>query len=200
MSQANLTRAMLGRLPGYVRYLRTYSGTHISATTMAKALGLGEVQVRKDLSTVCGGGKPKVGYCTQALLSALEDTLRHTQTSAAVIVGAGRLGTALLGFEGFDSPEIIAAFDTTVTGTVAGKPILPMTDLRSFCQLHDVRIGIITVPVSEAQSVCDALVKSGISAIWNFAPTKLHVPEKVILRQENLALSLAHLNFLANQL
>ena len=75
-----------------------------------------------------------------------------------------------------------------------------MTDLRSFCQLHDVRIGIITVPVSEAQSVCDALVKSGVSAIWNFAPTKLHVPEKVILRQENLALSLAHLNFLANQL
>lgn len=201
MPQAPLTRATLGRLPDYLQYLRSSdSGTHISATTIARALELGEVQVRKDLSAVCGGGRPKVGYCKAELIAALEDALRHTKKSAAVIVGAGRLGTALLGFDGFNAPEIIAAFDTAVTGSVCGKPILPMTEFRSFCQLHDIRIGIITVPVEQAQNVCDTMVANGIAAIWNFAPVKLKIPEKVILRQENLALSLAHLNLLANQL
>ena len=66
--------------------------------------------------------------------------------------------------------------------------------LRAFCSEHNVKVGIITVGQGSAQAVCDKLVKCGVKAIWNFAPCALCVPDDVLLKQENLALSLAHLN------
>jgi redox-sensing transcriptional repressor len=72
--------------------------------------------------------------------------------------------------------------------------ILPMNEFENFCKENNIRLGIITVGEGSAQEVCDQMVKSGIAAIWNFAPCKLHVPEGVLLQNENLALSLAHLS------
>lgn len=80
-------------MPKHIRY--------ISATAISKALGLGEVQVRKDLSSVCGSGRPKIGYEVDTLCEALEYALGIHTECEAVIVGAGRLGMALLGFKGF---------------------------------------------------------------------------------------------------
>lgn len=199
-----ISKATLSRLPEYLQFLCSpeMKATFVSATMIAKALRLGEVQVRKDLSSVSDGGKPKIGYERLKLIENLESALGFTRTSFAVIVGAGKLGKALLEFDGFVSPapEIIAAFDTlsdsnTDTGS---KPVLPMEQFHDYCLQHDVHIGIITVPVEQAQKVCDNMVDAGITAIWNFAPVKLHVPQNVIVQQENLVLSLAHLNMLAN--
>ena len=84
--------------------------------------------------------------------------------------------------------------------TNAGKPILPMTRLESFCRENNVRIAVITVPGEFAQSVCDQLIACGIEAIWNFAPVHLKVPEHVVVQSENLAVSLTTLRMqLKNQ-
>ena len=91
--------------------------------------------------------------------------------------------------------KIIAGFDCNETALKKGaKEILPIGDIEGFCKEHKVRLGIITVGQGSAQEVCDKLVESGVEAIWNFAPVTLKVPNGVLLRHENLALSLAYLN------
>jgi redox-sensing transcriptional repressor len=200
MIQYTITKATLGRLPMYLQYLRTQTDReNISATTIAKALNLGEVQVRKDLSSVSGGGKPKVGYVTSELAEKLEDVLGRRSITSAVVVGAGRLGKALLNYNGFHEYglQIPAAFDIAVDRPATldnEKELLPISEFPAYCAENNVRIGIIAVPKDAAQDVCDMMVKNNIAAIWNFAPYKLSVPENVVVRQENLALSLAYLN------
>ena len=196
--QSAISRATLGRLPAYLQYLENVTSEHISSAAVARALGLGEVLVRKDLSLVCGKGKPKTGYVTEALRASLKAALGVDRVTPAVLVGAGKLGTALMDYKGFSyyGMDIIAAFDKNADSSreVSGKPVYPMDQLRRFCQIHDVKIGIITVPADAAQSVCDQLIASGIEAVWNFSPVRLNVPDGVALQNENLALSLAHLH------
>ncbi|MBE6564059.1 MAG: redox-sensing transcriptional repressor Rex [Ruminococcaceae bacterium] len=194
-------RATLGRLPVYLQYLKSLpaeAGSNVSATTIAKALGLGEVQVRKDLSAVSGAGKPKIGYAVAELIEQLEDCLGSRDRSRAVLVGAGKLGRALFDYRGFDAfgIDIVAAFDRSLERAEhsdSGKTIYPMEEFGAFCKREAIRIGILTVPAAAAQSVCEEMVRCGITAIWSFSPGQLTVPEGVVLRQENLALSLAYL-------
>ena len=201
MKQSNVMKATLGRLPTYLQFLKSLDPNeheNISATIIAKALNLGEVQVRKDLSTVSGAGRPKLGYKTKALIKRLEDVLGQKKVSKAVIVGAGKLGNALYEYNGFGNYglEIVAAFDSDsnkVGITNSGKEILSLEKLEEYCENYDVKIGIITVPADVAQNICDRMTKCGIAAIWNFAPCQLSVPEGIMLQNENLALSLAHL-------
>ena len=163
---------------------------------------MGEVLVRKDLSLVCEAGRPKLGYRTETLSSALEGILGVHQYVPAVIVGAGKLGMALRGYDGFAEYglEIAAAFDRDPAKygiRYAGKTVYMMERLADYCRTHNVRIGVLTVPAPVAQEVCDEMIRSGITAIWNFAPHALDVPEYVTVQQENLALSLAHLRLSA---
>ena len=194
-------KATLGRLPVYLQYLKgldTNEYPNVSATIIAKALSLGEVQVRKDLSAVSGAGRPKLGYDTLSLIKTLEEVLGQKAVSEAIIVGAGRLGNALLGYNGFGNYglKIGAAFDISCTDpytTANGARIFPLNELENYCKSENVKIGIITVPKEAAQDICDRLIGSGVTAIWNFAPCNLCVPDNIILQNENLALSLAHL-------
>ena len=196
------SRAALGRLPTYLSHIRKLQAageTSTSATAIAKALGMGEVQVRKDLSAVSGTGKPKPGYLVSDLADALEKHLGCHHKTLAVLVGAGELGRALLNYGGFADygAEIAAAFDidpARTTPAANGKPVYPMERLEEFLRETPVSIGIITVPAGAAQEVCDRLVASGVRAIWSFAPAQLQTPPNVIVQQENLALSLACLN------
>lgn len=199
MEKNSVSRATLGRLPRYLQYLKEIidSGDEfISATTIAKGLSLGEVQVRKDLNAVSGAGKPKVGYETYNLKGCIEKVLGYNNLTGAVIVGAGKLGRALLNYDGFREfgVEIVAAFDINVKSDEDCAKILPADDFNIFCKDKNIQIGIITVNEASAQEVCDKMVESGIRAIWNFTPKKLCVPEDVVIQQENLALSLAHLS------
>ncbi|MBQ9485640.1 MAG: redox-sensing transcriptional repressor Rex [Clostridia bacterium] len=197
-----LMKATLGRLPEYLRVLRSEEmrcRKTVSATVIAKALNLGEVQVRKDLSAVSGKGKPKTGYITRELVKRLEDVLGVNEKTSAVIVGAGRLGKALLDYGKFVEfgVEIVAGFDSNPAlcgENQHGKKIYAMSEFSEFVKENDVKIGVIAVPKSAAQRVCDEMIKSGIKAIWNFAPQPLVVPQGILLQQENLALSLAFLN------
>ena len=200
MEKMTVSKATLGRIPQYLNFLRELSPEqvpYISATTISKALSLGEVQVRKDLAMVSGAGRPRLGYETEVLIHQLEESLGYNRLTPAVLVGAGRLGRALLQYDGFEhyGVKIAAAFDCNVQViTVDSKTeILPMHQFDAFCSENHIRLGIITVGEGSAQVVCDQMVAAGITAIWNFAPCRLQVPGHVLLQNENLALSLAHL-------
>ena len=201
MERKEISKAVLKRLPGYLAYLKTLSDStspYISATTLANALGMGEVQVRKDLAMVSDGGRPKIGYQRLALIDDIEQFLGYDNTTDAVLIGAGKLGQALCGYTGFEAYglNILAAFDAnpTAAATDEGKPIYPMEQLESFSKANKVLMGIITVPADKAQAVCDQLIDCGIKAVWNFAPTHLDVPANILVQNENMATSLAVLS------
>lgn len=201
MAVQSIPKATLGRIPLYIQYLKELPEDQcatISATKIARGLSLGEVQVRKDLASVSGAGKPKIGYDRLKLISDLESHLGYDGFTNAVLIGAGKLGRALLDFDGFEEfgIRIVAGFDCNEKAFKIGgvKSVLSINDLERYCTDYDVKIGIITVGQGSAQEVCDKLIGAGIKAIWNFAPCALEVPEEVVLKQENLALSLAHLN------
>ncbi len=199
VEKTSVSKATLGRLPRYLQFLKELpleGNVHVSSTAVARGLDLGEVQVRKDLSAVSGAGKPKVGYVTVDLIKRIESFLGYDNLTSGVIVGAGKLGKALLEYEGFENfgVKIICAFDNNPSVINPENRIFAMNEFEDFCKDPNIKIGIITVSEDSAQSVCDLMVKNGITAIWNFAPHKLSVPDGIILKQENLALSLAHLN------
>ncbi len=202
--QSTLSRATLGRLPMYLQFLRGVDTEKVSATQIAKGLGLGEVQVRKDLAGVCAAGLPKVGYPVQTLRRDMEKALKTNAPTCAVIVGAGKLGSALMEYDGFGEygMEIIAAFDKNAAAfprVHSRVPVYPMDRLAAFCASHRVRAGILSVPAASAQSAADEMVKSGLKAILYFAPYPIKVPSYVTVRQENIALSLAYLQMTAGE-
>ena len=145
MKTTDVSRAALGRIPVYLKFIESLPQDveTVSATTIAKALGFGEVQVRKDLGAICGSGKPRIGYTVSDLKASLE-CLIDSRNGKTVIVGAGKLGRALLDYGGFSDYglDILAAFDTEVSqNNASGKPILPIDGLHDFCKENNVSIG-----------------------------------------------------------
>ncbi|MBR5528960.1 MAG: redox-sensing transcriptional repressor Rex [Oscillospiraceae bacterium] len=201
MEKQEVSKSVLKRLPSYLSYLKSIpedASPYISATALANALDMGEVQVRKDLAKVSTGGRPKIGYLRESLIEDISQFLGYDNTTDAVLIGAGKLGQALCGYNGFSAYglNILAAFDVRPTAqkTDEGKKIYSMDHLQTFCRANKVLMGIITVPVDHAQKVCDQLIDCGVKAIWNFAPTHLDVPEGILVQNENMATSLAVLS------
>ena len=192
----------LKRLSVYLHYLRSYQqngNENISAPTIAKALSLNEVQVRKDLAAISRCGRPKTGYTVAFVIDDIEVFLGYKNVTDALLVGAGHLGQALLSYKGFEKYglNIVMAFDQdeALAGReINGKPIFHTDRLFDLPARMQLKVGIITVPASEAQKVCDQLVRAGIRAIWNFAPAHLMVPPHTLVQNENMAASLAILS------
>jgi len=205
-----ISKQALQRMPYYLNYLKTTCKgkmQNVSSRLIANTLHLNEVQVRKDLASVSrSGGKPKTGFAVDDLIRDIESFLGYNNVNRAVIVGAGQLGRALMAYTGFENYglEIIAGFDSNENsiGTLPnGKKVFGMESLKRIRDELNVHIGIITVPAASAQSVCDELIKAGVRAIWNFAPTHLEVPENILVQNENMATSLAVLsNHLAHRM
>lgn len=198
---AALPRALVGRLPVYLRYLKALppdAATYISATAIANDLRMGEVTVRKDLSAVGCEGKPKLGHRRVDLIAALEQALGGGYLHKAVIVGAGRLGRALMFYPGFAQHHvtIVSALDVnpSLWDGGGGVPVYPMERLEAVVREQGLRLGILTVPEGQAQAVCDRLIAAGIRAIWNFAPVRLKVPPHIYVHQEDMTASLAYLS------
>lgn len=201
MEKKEISKSVLKRLPGYLAYLKSLpegTMTYISATAVANALNMGEVQVRKDLAMVSDGGRPKIGYLRERLMEDISQFLGYDNTTDAILIGAGKLGQALLGYTGFEAYglNILAAFDVVPFSekTQDGKFVYPLSKLESFCKTNKVLMAIIAVPKEAAQTVCDLLIANGIKAIWNFAPVHLNVPENILVQNENMATSLAVLS------
>lgn len=193
--------ASLQRLPKYLAYLKIKQKqgvASISSTRIAEDLRMTPVSVRKDLAIASRAGRPKTGYPMRTLIEDLERFLGYRNAHEAFLVGAGRLGRALLGHTQFSEYglNILAAFDVDprIQGTeIGGKPVFPLQKLPDLARRMQVRIGILTVPDAAAQETCQLLVQSGIRGIWNFTSVHLEPPGDVLLQNENLAASFAML-------
>ena len=191
----------LQRLPIYLNYLKALPADreYISSGAIAEALGMGEVLVRKDLAYTSAVGRPRVGYITKELISALEDFLCCNGKRNAVLVGAGALGRAVLSYGGFKNYgiDIVAAFDSSpekVGLEIAGKPVYSTEQTGEQVRKLNAELAIICVPAGVAQEVADLLIKSGIKAILNFAPVLIKAPEGVAVRHIDVAANLAVLS------
>lgn len=186
------------RLPAYLQVVRQAEAEGvvvISGTTIAQELELEPIQVRKDLAVTGIIGKPRVGYVVKDLITALEHFLRWDVTHTAVVIGAGHLGTALLGHTEFrkNGLNVVAAFDADVTKVgkrFHGIEVFSIDDLSSYLTTHGVTLAILTIPAHVAQEICSKVIEAGVKAIWNFTSIKLKVPEGqtgVLIQKEDLS-------------
>ena len=190
------------RYPIYLRCIREMIAAgelHISSAVVAEKLGLDPVLTRKDLAMAGVPGKPRRGYPAKKLQDALNHALGWDNTTDAVLIGAGSLGNALLGYSGFEEQNlsIIVAFDSNpgLLGlALHGVKVRPMEDLPRFVKRMKIKLGILTVPNAAAQSCADQLVAAGIRGIWNFSSVQLEVPQGIVVQNVDLAQSLAILS------
>jgi redox-sensing transcriptional repressor len=183
------------RLPSYLHIIRRLQGegnAFISGTVIAQELNLEPIQVRKDLAITGIIGKPKKGYPVQALVGAIEHFLGWDSPLDAVLVGAGNLGAALLGYGEFryHGLRVTAAFDKNpqkIGSNVHGVPIFDVANMEEQIRSLGVTAAILTVPSIKAQETADILVRAGIRGIWNFTNVKLKVSERVVVQKEDLS-------------
>ncbi|GHT77274.1 redox-sensing transcriptional repressor Rex [Spirochaetia bacterium] len=194
------------RLPSYlhiIKQLQRQGDEYISGTVIAQELNLEPIQVRKDLAITGITGKPKMGYPIAGLITAIERFLSWDTVQDAVLVGAGNLGSALIGYgeSQFHGLHIVAAFDKNlekIGSSVHGVTVLPVDTMETQVRNFGVKIAILTVPSSAAQETADSLIRGGIEGIWNFTNVKLKVPENVAVQKEDLSSGLAMLCVMMN--
>jgi len=201
-SKKVLSYPSIRRMPSYLRILKDLVATDqktVSATFLAKALGFEPIVVRKDFDPLPITGKSGVGYDINELVKAIEDHLGWNNITDAFLVGTGNLGSALLGYRGFEQygVKIVLAFDVNPAKThqtINEVHVLPIDELPMMAERMKVQIGILAVPVECAQAIAEKMIQAGIRGIWNFAPIKLLVPENVVVQNEDLAEGLAVLS------
>jgi redox-sensing transcriptional repressor len=194
----NIPEATVARLPVYLRALAALADQGLSicsSNDLASAAGVNPAKLRKDLSYLGSYGTRGVGYDIEYLRYHVARALGQTQDWAVVIVGLGRLGSALCAYNGFSSRGIrIAALvdsDPAKVGTeIGGLTVAPMSKLKSLVRQHGVAIAVIATPGHAAQEVADALVAAGITSILNFAPAVVSVPDDVTVRKVDLSIEL----------
>jgi redox-sensing transcriptional repressor len=189
------------RLPLYLRTLKAMKSEgreSVSCTHIADGLRADPTQVRKDLAITGIVGRPKVGYDLNELIGSIESFLGWNNASDAFLVGAGSLGTALLGYTEFADLgiKIIGAFDSNpekVGRKIRGCDVLPVEKLPGLARRMHVHIGIITVPPHSAQAAADLMLEGGILAIWSFANAQIKAPPHIIVERADWSSSLAAL-------
>lgn len=190
------------RLPSYLDWLLRMRGLGrktVSTTELADCVKTGWTAVRKDIALTGVSGRPRVGYDVDRLVDAIREFLGWQQTRSAVLLGAGALGSALLGYDGFEryGLRIDAAFDADPAKagtTVRGRAVLPLSDLPGALRRRPPDLALLCVPASAAQEAADLLVRHGVRRLWNFSDVELEVPEGVVVRRETVAGGLAALS------
>ena len=182
--------------------MREQGEKYVSSTQISRQINIDASQVAKDLSYVAVSGRTRVGYDIDCLINVLEDFLGFTNMHKAYLFGVGSLGAALLQDTGLShfGLEIVGAFDVDpkkVGTTIAGIPVYHTYEFPEIMKKSEVNIGILTVPISIAQSITDYMVDGGIKAVWNFTPFRIRVPEDIVVQNTSLY---AHLAVMFNRL
>jgi redox-sensing transcriptional repressor len=191
------------RLSLYLRSLDECRGRGVltvSSERLARESGTTPAQVRKDLSFFGSFGKRGLGYSVPGLARRIRRILGLGREWRVLVVGAGRIGTALAGYGGFGSDgfRVVALADTDrakVGGECGGIPVWSALDLERVVREAAIEIAIVATPAAAAQEVVDRLVAAGVRAILNFAPVKLEVPGEVVVKTVNMALELEGLSY-----
>ena len=191
------------RLSLYLRFLEESAQrgvVTISSDELARRGGTTSAQVRKDLSFFGSFGKRGLGYSVPELTESLREILGLRRDWQVIIVGAGKIGTALAQYRGFRQRgfHVIAVYDRDPRKIGTKLDALTVRDMEQI--EHDIAkerpdIAVLTTPGDEAQKVVDRLVKAGIRALLNFAPVQLQVPPDVTLKNVNMAMELEGLSF-----
>ena len=186
-----ISLSTLQRLPSYLRILKTHDEEYISSTVIADKLNLNSIQVRKDLACISSvEGKAKLGFNTKQLVKDIENYLDVNNTTDVIVVGAGRIGQALMQYKNFESKiNIVMGFDADLS-KCDNKKIFPITKLENLVKRMNIHVAILCVPAENAQEVCDLMVNAGIKGIWNFTTVHLDVPAGVVVKNEDLSASL----------
>ncbi len=199
-----LRRVVLDRLIRYYRYLVDLSAVQevrtITSARIGAALDIDASQVRKDFAAVGLVGMSRIGYDACEVCRTIRQVVGFDRTYEAVLVGAGKLGVAILSHPDFEryGLRIVGAFDSDafkVGRRINGHPILPVDDLPACVRERGVRMGILATPPHATQAMADFLVALGVRALWNFTPVRLTVPEGVVARNERLTTGLAEIAY-----
>jgi len=195
------------RMPSYLQLLRVLQAEgqeHVSGTVLASVHNLEPVIVRKDLALTGAVGTPRVGFRITELITTIERFLGWDGQTTAVLVGVGSLGTALLGYQGFQNFgfRFVGAFDrdpNVIGKWVHGRKVQAMDQLIPYVRRGEIQLGVLAVPADAAQSAADVMVRAGIKGIWNFTPTKLQLSADIVSQKEDLAEGLAVLSHRLHQ-
>ena len=203
MSTRKISDSMVRRLSGYLRHLRLLAGSGrrvVSSQELADEAATTAAQVRKDLSQFGSFGQRGRGYPVVELRDELVRILGLRRPWRVAVIGAGRLGTALLGYEDFAKRgfEIVAAFDVDpakVGQTVRGVPVLPIEDLEREVRTRGIEMAVLTVPHAPARRIADRLSEAGVRGILNFTPTRIRPRSGVTVRGMDIAVELEGLSY-----
>lgn len=192
----------IARLSLYLRLLEEIAGqgvTTLSSEELAQRAATTAAQVRKDLSFFGTFGKRGLGYSVAQLATALRTILGLERRWRVALVGAGRIGEALIGYRDFERQgfAIEAVFDNDPAKVGQRWQDLEVRAARELEGVlrQGIDIVIVAVPAEAAQEVVDRVVAAGVRAVLNFAPTKLRVPPGVVVKTVNMAVELESLSF-----
>nr|WP_228539000.1 redox-sensing transcriptional repressor Rex [Nocardia sp. XZ_19_385] len=199
----DIPQATVARLATYLRVLAMLADDGVlivSSEELAVAAGVNSAKLRKDLSFLGPNGVRGVGYDVAKLRTRIEDVLGLSEGHRVVLVGAGNLGRALVGYGGFKRRgfAVVGVFDhdPAVIGLpVAGLLVRDVAELPAAVVHLEPTIAVITVPDAAAQDVCDLLVAAGLQSILSFSPSVLMAPETVEVRRVDLAVEMQMLSF-----
>ena len=195
MVKNNIPIETIKRTVTYLRYLEReqQKGVRIiSSRDITSFLNIPPAQFRKDLSFFGEFGKRGVGYNVETLIKTLKELLGLDKKVKAIVVGAGRLGTALVQYPGFleINVEIVGAFDNDIRKigqSIKGIYIYNIKDVEKFIMKNRIKVALLCVPADSAQSVANTLVEAGIKSILNFAPVVLILPEGINIANVDMA-------------
>jgi redox-sensing transcriptional repressor len=191
------------RLSLYLRFLEEFENaglTTVSSEELAARGGTTSAQVRKDLSFFGSFGKRGLGYQVGELTQRMRRILGLERDWRVIIVGIGKIGSALAQYEGFQQRgfRVVGLYDSDpakIGREVYDLPVRPIESLTEDNRERPVDIAVIAVPAAAAQRVVDQVVAAGITGIMSFAPIQLHVPGDVTLNTVNMAMELERLSF-----
>ncbi len=196
---SKIPQATAKRLPLYYRFLNNlhHQGkSRVSSKELSEAVKVDSATIRRDFSYFGALGKKGYGYNVEYLLVFFRKTLDQDELTSVALIGVGNLGTAFLhyNFTKNNNTKLEMAFDADsakVGQKIGGVPIYHIDDLEKY--LGDVQAAILTVPGTEAQSITDRLIESGINGILNFTPARITVPEEIRVHHIDLAVELQSL-------
>ncbi|HUE95827.1 MAG TPA: redox-sensing transcriptional repressor Rex [Longimicrobiaceae bacterium] len=203
---AKISESTVRRLSLYLRLLQEAEGLGqetISSEELADRSGTTAAQVRKDLSVFGSFGKRGLGYAVPELLHELRQILGLNRSWRVALIGAGKIGSALISYRNFEHRgfKIEAVFDADrakVGKRWGTRTILGDEEMERVLREMEIEIAIVAVPAGAAQEVVDRVVKTGVSAILNFAPVRLRVPDRVALRNVDMVVEMEGLAFALN--
>ena len=195
------SKSLIKRLPVYLRILDNLIRRDvdiISSRVLSDETGFTAEQIRKDLATFGAFGTRGTGYNTSYLREKLLKITGLDKQIRIVVVGSGHLGKALTRYNILKNPyvEIAGIFDANpdeLNTEILGIKVQAMEDMPRLIEEQNIKVAMITVPAEVAQAVVDLLVENGITAILNFAPTKLRAPAGVHIHNADLTIELQSL-------